>query len=160
MSDLPKPAVPYDWPAIKTQFVVSDPPVTLPQFSEITGIPISTLETHSSEEQWMIARGEYQGAAATKTRALAIERTAGERVSSLDVMETALELASKQLVLMMEGLNSKNWQKEDPISIAKASASIMTAADKVARCKELLTGGVDSRAQIDLATLLADLRSE
>jgi len=156
---MPKPAVPYDWPYLRGLYVQGETPISLTDLAQQTGAPLRSLQRHSADEGWVQQRREYQDAVASKARALAVNETARHRVGSLEGIETAIDVLSRQLQAMGEGLAGKDWESEDPNSISKASASIATALDKVARCRELLTGGADSRAQVDLATLLADLRS-
>lgn len=160
MIDLPKPAVPYDWPHLCNLYVQSEQPISLVDLAQQTGAPLRSLQRHSADERWVAQRREYHSAVASKARALAIEETAQQRVGSREAVRVGIDLLGKQLQNMAAALEGKDWKSEDPKDIARASASIATALEKVGRLERVIEGEPDSIARIDLATLLADLRSE
>ena len=153
-------AIAYDWPRIKNLYVIANPAISLAQLADQEGMAKRTLEDHSSSEKWPLARREYLSAIASRTQGLAIEEASKQQMSSRTAISTAVDLLGSQLKAMAEAFSVKKWESEDPVAIAKASSSIANALDKVTRCNELLNGGPDSRAEVDLSTLLAQSRSE
>jgi len=154
---MPSAPVAYDWPAVRHRYVTAEPAISLRQLSAETGVPFSSIGKHSSAENWPVERQRFWDTVATETRALAVKETACQRVGSLEGVETAIDVLSRQLRSMGDALAGQDWSDADPDSISKASASVATALDKVARCKELLTGGADSRSQVALASVIAEL---
>jgi len=153
-------AIARDWPRLQEVYVTSESGVSLRQLAKIEDVPFRTLSEHSRLERWPEKRQEYHNAVASRTQSLVIQRTALARVETIDVVDTAIDLASAQLVSMSEALAGKSWETAEPQEIARASASVTTALEKIAKLKRLINGESTENAQVCLSTLLAQVRSE
>ena len=97
---------------------------------------------------------------ARETRSLAIGRAAERRFESLEAVELSIDVLGQQISRLVDVVESKSWDDQDADKVANALASVSTALDKVARCRNLLTDGYDARMQVDLAAVLANLSAE
>ena len=150
----------YDWKELQATYVQANPVIGLREMHKQTGVSFPALQRHCTGEGWVRKRLDYQDAVMSKAQGLAIQKHALARVETIDVVDTAIDLASAQLVSMSEALAGKSWENAEPQEIARASASVTTALEKIAKLKRLINGESTENSQVCLSTLLAQVRSE
>lgn len=147
-----------DWSALKTYFVHHPDHITLRQFSVEKGIPLSTVERHSSEDCWFTEREVYDRAVATEVRTLGAKKEAKERVdlldSSYEIIGTLKDTIDKINAKMHEEDFSRKVDTMEARHLLERLSSLSTSFEKMARAINLLEGGPDSRVQVTLAEIL------
>lgn len=152
-----------DWSALKTYFAHHPGHITLKQFSMEKGVPLSTVERHSSEDHWFAERAVYNSAVATEMRTLGAKKEAKERVdlveSSYEIIGTLKDTIDKINARIQEEGFSGDVNDMEAHQLLERLSSLSTSFEKMARAINLLEGGIDARVQVTLADILGSAAS-
>ena len=145
----------YDWDALRHMYVTADPALTVTELARREKVPVSTMTNHCTSDGWVSARERYWGEIAQRRREQAMQEHTLKGVASLDAIGASISALDSQIREMLAELAVRDIQEVPTTKLLALTASATTALDKAVRARELLTGGADSRQQIDLVGLLA-----
>jgi len=102
-----------------------------------------------------MAREEHWSARAHKVEELTAVRAAESQVNSIAIVDETVLALRDNIRAIVDTMSGRNLDAVETDKLLQALSSHATALDKAVRARELLTGGPDSRASIDLASLIA-----
>lgn len=147
-----------NWAALKTAFAHDPNHITLRQFSAEKGIPLSTIDRHSSEDHWFAEREVYESAVATEIRTLGAKKEAKKRLDILDSAYDVIGTLKETIDKIAQRVSSDGFENDvdsmQANSLLERLSSLSTSFEKLARAINLLEGGPDSRVQVTLAEIL------
>jgi len=144
----------HDWPAIREAYVTSSPPVSLRDLARARSINLRSIYQHSAAENWPQIREDYHGAKIAATAELLAVRNAEQTVNSLSIVDETILGLRDTIRAVIDEVASRPLSAMETERLVSVFPSLATALDKVTRARELLTGGADSRSQVDLASLI------
>jgi len=153
-----------DWVALKTYFAHHPDHITLRQFSVEKGVPLSSVERHSSEDHWFDEREVYDRAVAAEMRTLGAKKEAKKRLDILDSAYTVAETLKETIDKIAQRVSGEGFENDvdamQANSLLERLSSLSTSFEKLARAISMLEGGPDSRVQVTLADILGAASSQ